>query len=67
MQTEHSIPDYVNVVKTGIVKNFQGERRKKVIIVGAGLAGLSAAYELLEAGRSEERRCQVSFRSRWSL
>src|SRR5215207_6935156 len=53
MQTEHSIPDYVNVVKQGIAKNFQSvqsTRPKKVIIVGAGLAGLSAAYELLEAG-----------------
>ena len=50
MHTEHSIPDYVNVVKQGIAKNFSSERRKKVIIVGAGLSGLSAAYELLEAG-----------------
>ncbi len=50
MQTKHSIQDYVNVVKQGIAKNFKSERPKKVIIVGAGLAGLSAAYELLEAG-----------------
>ena len=50
MQIEHSIPDYVNVVRQGIAKNFKSERPKKVIIVGAGLAGLSAAYELLEAG-----------------
>ena len=50
MQTEHSIPDYVNVVKQGIAKNFSSGKRKKVVIVGAGLAGLSAAYELLEAG-----------------
>jgi len=39
MQTEHSIPEYVNVVEQGIAKNFPSERRKKVIIVGAGLAG----------------------------
>jgi monoamine oxidase len=50
MHTEHSIPDYVDVVKQGISKNFKSERPKKVIIVGAGLAGLSAAYELLQAG-----------------
>src|SRR5574339_180322 len=50
MQTQHSISDYVNVVKQGIASSFRSERRKKVIIVGAGLAGLSAAYELLEAG-----------------
>ena len=50
MQTQHSISDYVNVVKQGIAINFKSERPKKVIIVGAGLAGLSAAYELLEAG-----------------
>jgi monoamine oxidase len=50
MQTKHSISDYVNVVRQGIARNFQSERSKRVIIVGAGLAGLSAAYELLEAG-----------------
>ena len=47
MQINHSIPDYVDVVKQGIAKNFNAEKPKKVIIVGAGLAGLSAAYELL--------------------
>ena len=50
MQTEHSISDYVNVVKQGISQNFRSEGPKKVIVVGAGLAGLSAAYELLMAG-----------------
>ena len=50
MHIEHSIPDYVSVVKRGIAKSFQRGRPKKVIIVGAGLAGLSAAYELLQAG-----------------
>ena len=50
MQTQYSISDYVNVVRQGIAKNYQSARPKKVIIVGAGLAGLSAAYELLEAG-----------------
>jgi len=52
MQTKHSIQDYVNVVKQGIAKNFQSERPKKVIIVGAGLAGLSAAYKLLAVGHN---------------
>ena len=50
MNTQHSIQDYVNVVRQGISRNFKSERPKKVIIVGAGLAGLSAAYELLQAG-----------------
>ena len=50
MQTKHSIPDYVDIVKQGIAKKFHSERPKKVIVVGAGLAGLSAAYELLQAG-----------------
>src|SRR5918996_5473220 len=50
MQAKHSIQDYGQVVKNGIAKSFKGERPKKVLIVGAGLAGLSAAYELLEAG-----------------
>jgi monoamine oxidase len=50
MHTQHSIQDYVNLVKQGIAKNFQSERPKKGIIVGAGLAGLSAACELRQAG-----------------
>jgi len=50
MRSEHSIPDYVDVVKHGIASKFDGTRPKKVIIVGAGLAGLSAGYELLQAG-----------------
>jgi len=50
MRSEHSIQDYVDVVKQGIVKKFSAGNPKKVIIVGAGLAGLSAGYELLKAG-----------------
>jgi monoamine oxidase len=50
MQTAHSIQGYVNVVRQGISRNFSTERPKKVIVVGAGLAGLCAAYELLAAG-----------------
>lgn len=51
MHTSHSIGDYVRVVQGGISKQFEGVGgSKKVIIVGAGLAGLSAGYELLRAG-----------------
>ena len=50
MRSAHSIPDYVEVVQQGIVGKFGASTPKKVIIVGAGLAGLSAAYELLRAG-----------------
>src|SRR5215211_5442039 len=51
MQTKHSIRDYVDVVQNGITERFEaGGQKKKVLIVGAGLAGLSAAYELLKAG-----------------
>ncbi len=51
MQTRHSIKDYIDVVHGGIAKHFEsGGHKKKVIVVGAGLAGLSAAYELYRAG-----------------
>ncbi len=51
MQTRYSISDYVQVVRGGISKRFEAAGgRKKVVIVGAGLAGLSAGYELLKAG-----------------
>src|SRR5687768_16238390 len=50
MQINHSIQDYVDVVNQGIAKKLDSENLKRVIIVGAGLAGLSAAYELLRAG-----------------
>jgi monoamine oxidase len=50
MRPEHSIGDYLNVIDKGIQKRFEGGRRKKVIIVGAGMAGLVAGYELKRAG-----------------
>ena len=50
MKSAHSIQDYVDVVHMGMAKKYKGGKTKKVIIVGAGLAGLSAAYELLRAG-----------------
>src|SRR5215216_8134012 len=50
MQTAYSIQDYIDVVNQGMAKKFNAGKPKKVVIVGAGLAGLSAAYELLQAG-----------------
>ena len=51
MHSQHTITDYIRVVQEGIGKHFEpGRPGKKVLIVGAGLAGLSAAYELLKAG-----------------
>ena len=52
MRSEHSIQDYVEVIKQGIAKKFQGGKSKKVLIVGAGLAGLVAGYELKRAGHN---------------
>jgi len=52
MRSEHSIQDYVEVAQQGIVKKFNAGTPKRVIIVGAGLAGLSAGYELKRAGHS---------------
>jgi len=52
MQSEHSIHDYIDIVKQGIAKKFPVGKPKKVIIVGAGLAGLSAGYELKRAGHT---------------
>jgi monoamine oxidase len=51
MNSVYPIQDYVDVIKQGIVKKFKsGKAGKRVVVVGAGLAGLSAAYELLQAG-----------------
>jgi len=52
MQAEHSIQDYLDVVNQGIGKKFGSVKPKKVIIVGAGLAGLSAGFELKKAGHN---------------
>jgi monoamine oxidase len=52
MHIERPIQDYVDIVKQGIVKKFEAGKPKKVIIVGAGLAGLSAGYELKRAGHT---------------
>jgi monoamine oxidase len=52
MQSEYSIQDHLEVVKQGIDKKFGAAKPKKVIIVGAGLAGLSAGFELKRAGHT---------------
>lgn len=52
MHSERSIQDYIEVVDRGISRQFDAGRPKKVIIVGAGLAGLSAGYELKRAGHT---------------
>jgi len=52
MKSEHSIQDYIDVIKQGITKKFDAGKRKKIIIVGAGLAGLAAGYELKRAGHT---------------
>ena len=52
MSSELSIQDYIDIVKQGIAKKFPVGKPKKVIIVGAGLAGLAAGYELKRAGHT---------------
>jgi monoamine oxidase len=50
MTSGNSIQDYVDVVKQGFSKKIKDGRPKKVLIVGAGLTGLAAGCELLQAG-----------------
>jgi monoamine oxidase len=52
MQAEYSLQDYLEVVKGGIKTRFQDHKPKKVVIVGAGMAGLVAGYELKRAGHN---------------
>ena len=52
MQSDHSIQDYVDIVRQGIAKKFPSGKPKKIVIVGAGLAGLAAGYELKRAGHT---------------
>ena len=57
MNSVYPIQDYVDVVKQGIDKKFKrGRPGKKVVVVGAGLAGLSAAYELMKVDDPRTRR-----------
>jgi monoamine oxidase len=46
------ISDYVDIAANGIVKKVGGGRPKRVIVVGAGVAGLVAGYELKRAGHT---------------
>ena len=52
MRAAHSIQDYLTVVRQGIRSSFKDAKPKKVVIVGAGVAGLTAAYELKRAGHN---------------
>ncbi len=52
MQSAHSILDYLDVVKQGIAKKYGDGKPKRVVIVGAGLAGLAAGFELKRAGHT---------------
>jgi monoamine oxidase len=44
------VDSYLDVIRNGIRKQFGDAKPRKVVIVGAGVAGLVAAYELLQAG-----------------
>ncbi len=50
MQPQDSIREYLDIIKNGIKARFQDSKPKKVLIVGAGVAGLVAGYELKRAG-----------------
>jgi monoamine oxidase len=50
MKPTHTIDELLQSIRAGIGERFAPVRRKKVIIVGAGMAGLVAAYELKRAG-----------------
>src|SRR5262245_5973761 len=50
MKPAHSIQDYLDVIRNGIKSKFSEGKPKKVVIVGAGMAGLVAGYELKRAG-----------------
>jgi len=52
MQSSYSIEEYLDVQKGGIQNKFQTQKPKKIIIVGAGIAGLVAGYELKRAGHT---------------
>jgi monoamine oxidase len=52
MKLMHSIQDYLSVIRNGIRSQFKDAKPKKVVIVGAGVAGLVAAYELKRAGHN---------------
>ena len=41
------VDSYLDVIRNGIRKQFGDTQPRRVVIVGAGVAGLVAAYELL--------------------
>jgi monoamine oxidase len=52
MQAAHATDVYLDVIRNGVRKHFKEGRPKKVVIVGAGVAGLVAGYELKRAGHT---------------
>jgi monoamine oxidase len=52
MKTVYSMDQYQAVIARGIRSQFQDGKPKKVVIVGAGMAGLVAGYELKRAGHT---------------
>jgi monoamine oxidase len=52
VKAKHSIQDYLNVIRNGIRSEYKEGQPKKVVIVGAGMAGLVAGYELKHAGHN---------------
>lgn len=54
MSFDSSIQDELEVVKAGLNSKYKSSKPKKIVIVGAGLAGLAAGYELLKAGHKVE-------------
>lgn len=50
MKPTLSMSDYLQVIGTGLDNLAKGGSRKKVVIVGGGMAGLAAGLELKQAG-----------------
>ncbi len=50
MKSDFSIPDYLELIRDGLKARLGDGKPKKVAIVGAGVAGLVAGYELKRAG-----------------
>ena len=71
MKPAHSIQDYLDVIRNGIPVRFDenqkaASRPKKVVIVGAGVAGLVAGYELKRQARIWTERQQSLSRGKAS-
>lgn len=52
MQSQYLLQDHLDVVHNGIKTKYRDRKPKKVVIVGAGIAGLVAGYELKRAGHT---------------